>query len=225
VSETVIMWTAIDQIGRPSRRQIIREGGETVWAIIPSLWDQSTDALNRGSEAGSGGSSPLRERSPADLDLMEIRCLIRDTVRHELALRGRRVRHHAGGCPRPFDADDELRGLASLVLQRNPDEVWWWEYRFVSWARLLEGYLQAVERTARSVYLRNSPCPTCRTKQVTLEREGERVVVPAIVVDFRDGYIRAAVCQACGDTRWRGPDLERLAADLGVAPWGHADAS
>jgi hypothetical protein len=225
VSETVIFWAAVDQIGRPSRRQITLDGGDTVWAVIPSLWDQSTDALDRGCEAGSGGSAPLRERSPADLDLMEIRCLIRDTVRHELALRGRRVRHHTDECPRPFNADDELRGLASLVLQKNPDEIWWWEYRFASWARLLEAYLQAAERKQKPVYLRNSPCPTCRTRQVVVDREGERVVVPAIVVEFRDGYVRAAHCQACGDTRWRGPDLEKLAADLGVTPWGHADAS
>jgi len=158
------------------------------------------------------------------LDLMEIRCLIRDTVRHELALRGTRIRHHADARPAPFDPA-ELRSLASLVIQRDQLELWWWEYRFVSWARLLESYLQAVERQAKPVYLRNSPCPTCRTTQVTIEKDGERMVVPALLVDFRDGYIRAATCQACGDTRWRGPDLEKLAAELGVAPLGHADTA
>src|SRR4051812_25037628 len=54
-----------------TRAVATHRSASVVWATVPSLWDQSTAALF-GGEAGSGrGSKPLRERSVADLNLIE----------------------------------------------------------------------------------------------------------------------------------------------------------
>ncbi len=234
---TARVWRAVHLLTEPQRRQIgrHREAGDWIeelaavaygvcsvpayraatvtWATIPSLWDQATNALV-GGEQGGTGSKPKRERSPADLDLMEIRALIRDTTRHELRVRGLKTAKDADGFDVPFTAA-EIRRLASLVIEKDgADNLWWWEYRFAQWGRLLEAYLHAAEHQPKSVRLRNSACPLCRTSQVIVDVDGERQVLPAIVIDFRDGYVRAAVCEACGHTlAWRG-DLDALAKEL-----------
>lgn len=198
------------------RHQAQRAAAVVQYANVPSLWDQSSMALEGGEVQPGRGSKPLRERSPADLDLMEIRSIIRDTTRHELERLGVRTKRAKSGELPPFHPE-ELSRLANEAIRAEPEQLWWWQYRFAQWARLLETYLHAVEHQARPVRLRNSPCPTCGTRQVTIDQDGENVVVPALLVDFRDGYVRAAECSACGETWWRGPDLERLAVDLGVA--------
>lgn len=225
MSET--LWAAVDRLTKPSRVPLERvadpewlndlaapswgscnvgayRAATATWATVPSLWDQATAALTTGSEAGGTGSSPLRERSPLDVDLMEVRGIIRDTVRHELAERDRQ--------PIPADVPAQLRRLASIVLRDDPDNLWWWEYRFQQWGRLLETYLRAAEHTARPTRLRNTPCPLCRVKQIRVETEsGDKQLVPPIVVDFRDGYIRAARCEACSASWFRGDELHELA--------------
>lgn len=180
------------------------------WATIGSLWDQSTTALTTGSEQ-TGGGRPLRERSPADLDLMEIRSIIKHTTRLELAQRGVPAPKTSKGLPAEFQVR-ELRRLASLTTQ-DPDDVWWWEYRFAQWSRLLETYLHAVERQAKPVRLR-APCPLCKTRQMRVDVDGEAMVVAPLLIDFRDGWIRAATCQACGATWFRGDQLGELAGLL-----------
>lgn len=182
-------------------------------AVIPSLWDQATEALATRTDDGTG-SKPLRERSPADLDLMEIRSLIRDTTRGELEKRGTKTLMDKSGRQATFKAAVEIRGLASKVTADPDEDLSWWEYRFASWARLLSNYLRAAEHAPRSVRLRNAPCPVCRIKQVTIEQGGEMVVAPPILIDFRDGMVRAATCDACSASWFRGPDLERLALEL-----------
>lgn len=249
--ETSSVWAAVDKLTKPTRQKVQRAGdpdwhttftdptaklcvvahyraafeaATAGYAIIPSLWDQSTIALHGGEIQVGRGSKPLRERSIADLDLMEIRAIIRETVRHhreDWGELGARPDRWAEFTP------TEIRHFASTALTRaaNPERcgicrsthtIDFWRYRFESWARLLENYLRAAEHQARPVRLRNSTCPTCRTRQITIDLDGEAVVVPALVIDFRDGYVRAATCAACGDTWFRGDDLERLAADLGV---------
>jgi hypothetical protein len=194
------------------------------WATIPSLWEQSTIALHGGEVQASGhGSKPLRERSIADLDLMEIRSLIRDTTRRELEQRNVPVPATRDRRQADFDPG-EIRTLASKVIAEGnstiahatTDGLDWWRHRFEQWGRLLETYLRTAEHAARPVRLRNAPCPDCGTRQVRVDVDGEAVVVPAIVIDFRDGYIRAAECSACGAAWFRGPDLQALADALGV---------
>lgn len=180
------------------------------WASVASLWDQSTTALTTGSEQ-TGGGRPLRERSPADLDLMEIRSIIKHTTRLELVRRGVRPAKDGRGLPVDFYIG-ELRRLASLATQ-DPDDVWWWEYRFAQWSRLLETYLHAVERQAKPVRLR-AACPLCKTREMRVDVDGEAMVVAPLLIDFRNGRIRAATCQACSGTWFAGDQLEELAGLL-----------
>lgn len=232
------LWAAVDRLTRPSLVPVERaadadwlaELGEETWgacsvpaylaatvrrAKVPSLWEQSTYALTTGSESAEGGASPLRERSPADLDLMEIRSIIRGTTRHELEQRGVRTVRGSDGTPTEFDPE-EVRELARLVA--NSGDLWWWEYRFASWGRLLEGYLHAAEHKAKPVRIRNTPCPLCRTEFVRIETDdGEAQIVRPLIVDFRGGYVRAARCEACSATWFRGAELHQLADLIGVS--------
>jgi len=142
---------------------------------------------------------------------MEIRGLIRDTCRHEMARHGGKAKVGPGGTVAPFD-QRELRALASAVIRDCPDDLWWWSYRMASWARLLDTYLRASLHQPKPTRLRNTPCPLCRTRQITIEQDnGDRVVVAPLVVDYRDGYIRAARCEACAATWFRGDQLRELA--------------
>lgn len=230
MTTTAEIWAAVNRLTLPQQVQISREVatlfelddvpsqyGEcnvasyraaTVKAgRVPSLWQQATNALT-GGEVGGTGSKPLRERSPADLDLMEIRAIIRDTTRHELhTLRGSAARGE-------FDPG-EIRALARVVIDADED-LWWWGYRFEQWCRLLETYLHLSEHRAKPVRLRNTACPRCQISQVvTAEEDDEPRVVPALIVDFSpDGYVRAAECLHCGAAWFRGEQLEQLAREV-----------
>jgi hypothetical protein len=227
------LWVAVDKITKPRKVPVERAadaeftsdlGGfcsvakyraaSSRYATIPSLWQQAEQALSTGMERADGdGSSPLRERAPADLDLMEVMSIIRETTRHELVARGVRRPPSRDGVPAQFTVG-EVRRLAVLVLE-SPDEVWWWEYRFGSWARLLESYLDAADRRPRPVRLRNAACPLCKTRSVVVEVDGERQMVAPLVVEFRDGLVRAARCEACGGSWFRGVELVELAGLVG----------
>ena len=233
---TTALWQAADRLTKPTRVHMARvadpdvlteiktgfgwacnvadyRAATTQWATVPSLWDQAVAALyDGGGEVGGSGSKPLRERSPADCDLMEIMALIRGTTRHELGQWApeRRV---------PRVVPSQIRRLASVVVARDSEHLWWWTYRIEQWARLLETYLHAVEHAPKPTRLRGTPCPLCKTRYVTLEAEnGERVQARPIVVDYRDGYVRAARCEACTATWFRGAELEALARLVGARP-------
>lgn len=215
----------------PGRAKVLasHRSASAVWATVPSLWDQSTIALY-GAEAAAGrGSKPLRERSVADLNLMEIRAQtiegIRD-VQQKLA--------DAGKCEEPSAGEfqpREVRHVASLVQRHQDGYADEFAFRLTSWARALETYLNAGEHESRPVRLRGCPCPTCGTRQVLIDRDGnitawtdaedhhggDRTVASALVIRFgQDGQVRAAECEACGDGWFRGEDLERLAQSLGI---------
>lgn len=219
-ADTTALWQAVHAITESTRRKIDRDEVaavefaldlDTPWArvasatgVIPSLWEQAVDAIV-GCEAGdrSGGSTPLRERSVGDLALLETLAAIRETVHDEL-----RRTHHV----RPDSVGDTpacIRRHTSLTVAKQPARIATWTRRWQSWERVLRTHLNAVEGP-RPVHLRNTPCPTCGASQVTVELFGELRVVPAILIDFAGGLVRAAVCQACGDTWWRG-HLARLA--------------
>lgn len=235
------LWAAVDAITQPTTQRLDRdttfeddhpwlhgntchigqyratleriEAATLAYGHIPALWDQANWAVF-GSEAGdgSGGRSPLRERTPADLDLMETLLTIRESMCWQLPGRGI--------TPKP-GMKAQMRQLASHIATHEPQHVEWWTFRFEQWGRLLRTHLNAIDNGPRDRYLRNSACPLCRTRQVTIERDGERRVVPALVVDFVDGWIRAAQCQACGHAWFRGDDLGQLAEALDN---GHAEA-
>jgi hypothetical protein len=237
--ETLALWTAVGRLTESTRQKMPRDeqgtwldeladqrdgvcsipayrSAKSGWATIPSLWDQSTIALNGGETQIGQGSKPLRERSVADLHLLELRADIRETVRDALETLAADFTT-AAARNRPFTIT-ELRTLASTVAAKQPDRLAWWTYLVTSWCNRLTAYLNTAEHEARPIYLRNSRCPLCRVGQVILDKDadGERKIVPAIVIDFRDGHVRAATCQACTATWFRGGDLEKLADDLGV---------
>lgn len=154
---------------------------------------------------GTGGGS-ASERSPIDLNLMEAKAIIAETTTAELVKRGQALRPTIPG---------RLRQLAAHVVGYEPDELWWWDYRFASWARMLGNYLQAYEREARPVRLRNSPCPGCGAAQILVEESDGVMVAPPIEIKFHDGLVHYAECGACGQAWGRGTQLEYLAAQLG----------
>jgi uncharacterized protein with PIN domain len=104
-----------------------------------------------------------------------------------------------------------MRQLAAHVTTHEPQHVEWWAYRFGQWARMLAVYLRAIDTGPRPVRLRNLPCPECTATQVLVDTEQGEVVAPPIMVDFVNGWIRAAQCTACGHAWWRGQDLWDLA--------------
>jgi len=199
------IWVGVDALTMPSKRSVIDKEGAT-WHEVPSLWDQSTDALYGGAIGDSVRMGSSSERSPLDVTLMEMRSTIAETTRREAQLRHIEINAE-------FDPK-LMRTVAAYVIGHEPDQCWWYEYRFSSWARALGAYLHAYEHTPKDVRLRNAPCPDCGTRQV-IKDEGEGpVYVGAILIDFHDGNVRAAQCCHCGKIWWRGPDLEQLAALL-----------
>lgn len=227
------IWAAVDRITKPEHAPIPR-ADETLeawlrgplcdiaahhralvnYGIIPSLWDQASNALIGAEHDNTGPGGDPAERNPCDIDLMEIRGIIRDTTTHELA---RLFRIPPSRVRPPGNTPAQLRRLASTAITQEPDQLWWWEYRFASWGRLLATYLGAVDRVNRARWLRNSPCPKCGATGVLVESDHDtdrKVWVPALVVDFRDGYVRATTCQACAHTWFRGEQLHELAKAL-----------
>lgn len=230
--DMLALWEAVDSITKPTQQRVDREPDEADWlrdladdptltvcdvatyraatvsfGEVPSLWRQAETALQTGMEAGEGGNrTPLRERSPADLDLMETMLTIRESMAWQLPGRGIVPR---GGVP------TQMRQLAAHVATNEPQHVAWWTYRFAQWSRMLARYLRAVETGPKPVRLRNAPCPECGTRQITLPTDDGPKVVPPILIDFTEaGWIRAATCSACMATWWRGEDLHRLADRL-----------
>lgn len=225
------LWDAVHAITEPTRAKIKRgsdadfldelasDGGQggfcrvedyhaavLAYGRVPALWSQANWAVF-GSEAGdgSGGKTSARERTPADLDLMETLLTIRESLGWQLPGRGIRWR-------KPGNIPDMMRQLAGHIVSLEPQHVEWWAFRFEQWARILRTQLNALDSGPKPRYLRNTACPLCRTRQVTLEQDGDTRVVPALVVNFaRDNLVRAAECQACGFVWWRGVELEDLA--------------
>lgn len=192
------------------RRSVLTVAAQTRrHAETPSLWDRASDALGVGLEGGA--RSTLAGRSPVDIDLMEIRGIIRETVIHDLVERRVRIK-------KTDTVPQLLRRLAAYIKGREPDQLWWYEYRFAQWARLLETYLRAVLEQPKSIRLLNTACTECGTRQVRVEAEDGHQLVPALVAEFRDGVFRAIVCGACAATTWRGDDLETLAAKIASQP-------
>jgi len=200
------LWQSVDHLTLPTKRLITRDSGTHTYALVLSLWDQAEQTLFTDAQGGRAGGS-LAERNVMDLNLMQVRSIIADTTLREVHRRHLQVRPTVPG---------QLRQLAAHVVGNEPDELWWWEYRFASWARQLAHYLGAGERQASPIRLRNSSCPECQATTVLVEADDGPVVAPPLVIDFRDGYVRAAECTACGQTWFRGEELHALAAQIGA---------
>lgn len=222
------LWAAVDGLTKPTRRKTERDFDAAEWldeladvgqgsfcrisdyraavlayGEIPALWDQAEWSLTPAMETrfdGDGGAGCTRERSPADLNLMETMLQVREGIAAEFKARGLAPRDGVKA---------QIRQLASHLAKDSAETVGWWTYRLNQWARVLEQQLDMLEHEARPVHLRNTTCPQCGTRQVVLrdDKTGERKIWPAIKIDFVDGTIRAAYCLHCGSAWFRGSDL------------------
>jgi hypothetical protein len=200
------VWEAVDALTKPSTRPVLRDDDTKVWAIVPSLWQQVTLALVLDRQQGSTyGGSLASERSPLDLDLLALRELITRTTTRGLVERRQRLR---------VSTPARLRQLAAYVITNEPDDLWWWAYRFRSWVAHLSVALAVGDHRPNSVRLRNAPCPSCGARSVTVPGDDGPKVAPPLVIDFRGDVVRAAECAACGRLWWRGSDLSALAEQL-----------
>jgi transcription elongation factor Elf1 len=105
-----------------------------------------------------------------------------------------------------------MRQLAAWVVTNRPEHVDWWTFRFEGWRRQLDHYLQAVLTQPKERRIRLT-CPECGAKTVKITApDGTKVNVPALVVDFNDGVMRAVECSNCAVTlAFRGEEMWTLA--------------
>ncbi len=188
---------------------------------VPCLLDLAeagAAALGDSNDSG-GGSSPARERSITDLDILEILHQLREAVDAELA----RTRGTAGR-DKLTHYRDRVRAVTSDVARSNdPDKVTFWTRRIAQWTRILEDHLQTVDSGPKPIRLRGTTCPRCGARQATIVQNGERMVVPALVIDFNTNtfppMVRAASClnPECGAAWMRGEAMEELAGIVNPA--------
>lgn len=204
--DTTPLWVAVHTLGSAGHATIEFDG-YTAHPLTPSLWDQSTAALYGQGEIQSGSGATLaRERSAADLDLIELRAQIVESVRAELTLQGEPVRTDGKGRPAEFEALVELRRLAWLVIKNTPHNIGWWAHRLASFGRALESHMHLGKREPRPVRLRNTMCPSCGNDWVVREANVQGLVdqraelarQPAIAILFEDEAVAGAHCEACG---------------------------
>lgn len=176
-------------------------------ATVPSLWDQAVDALTASSSDKAEGSSGSVHRTPLDVTLMEQMADMREAMAVNLGQRKLKPRDTVPA---------QMRQLAAHVAGHEPQHIAWWTFRFEQWARVLAVYLQAVQQQPKPRRIRGVACPECQVRSVVVEdATGQPVRVPPIVIDFHEGYIRAAECTGCGATlAWRGEQMWELADRL-----------
>lgn len=227
------LYRALDAITKPTTRQVARDA-DAAWlqqladdpevrfcdvqayraatalnGTVPSLWVQAQMTLTT-SETSEGAASLKATRSPADLALMETMLSFQEQIGYEW----NRGLHQACGLPWRATFPERLRALMTHIAGHHPADVDLWAYKVAQWARLLENYLRAGELQPKPVRIRGFACPECNVKQARVKSPdgSEWQLVPPIMIDFRDKYVRAAQCSECGATWFRGEQLEALAA-------------
>lgn len=230
------LWKAVDELTNARQVRLLRDSGASDWTQVPSLWAQLVAAVGTGGEQGGSGRSS-RYRTPANLDCLELARTIRDVVVD--ALEGHAERPVTTRLPAPevmvaikaqraaersYDVNrltplptavilvpDSLRHLASVVAAASDvDLTGWWTYRVYSWGRQITTTLGLTEQS-QPRRIRDTACPVCAATHVTLEGDDGPERVPALLIDFQDGYVRAAECTACASTWFRGDALLDLA--------------
>lgn len=207
--EATFLWAAVDELTKPRHVKLVRDDDTTDWTTLPSLWWQLEDALRTGLENGSH-SSGSKYRIPLNIDALQLAGDIEDITMD--ALTGHDVKPR-GALP------ESLRALASAVIAAVDDDLTgWWVYRIRSWARQIDHVLRLTEQP-QPRRIRDTRCPTCQATHVTLIAGVDGTErVPALLIDFADGMIRAASCSACGSTWFRGDALLALTDQLGEQP-------
>lgn len=167
-------------------------------AVVPSLWDQSTTAVGgKGDSDGARGSSPARERSIADWDLMEHRQVIKESTRLFTVEYGDPKKP----LTEPFMARTEIRHLASLMLSKeHPDKLPFLIYRVQTWARVMARLLNQLD--APKPFRPRKPCAACGVGVRCVpnpEQPGETIMQWPVIVSLRGGE-----CEQCGAWWWPG---------------------
>lgn len=202
------LWAAVDGLVNPRPVRLFRDAGTADWTSVPALWRQLVESVGTGSRRG--GRSTSRAWSPVDLECMELAATIRETVVD--ALTGHDERPvTVGQKPARVLLPESLRHLASVVTATQDDDLaGWWVYRVRSWTRQISHVLQ-LEIDPQPRRIRDTSCPECQASHVTLPGQDGPERVPALLIDFTDGYVRAASCTACGAAWFRGQSLVDLA--------------
>jgi hypothetical protein len=197
----VTLWAAVDGLVKPRSVKLFRDDGAADWTVVPSLWAQLEDALSTGMEGGNG-TGASKYRTPVSLDVLELTMTIREVVIDALA---------GHDCKPLATFPGSVRRLASLVVATTDEDLaGWWRYRIQSWCRQIDHVLRlTMESQPRRI--RDARCPTCAATHVTIDVDGEKQRVPALLIDFADGLVRCAFCSCCGATYWRGEQLLELA--------------
>jgi hypothetical protein len=195
---TEALWRGVDELTKPRHVKLLRDHGTVDWPIS-SLWQLLEESV-MSSAALDGGGKASRYRAPVDLECLELRSDIRETVVDALAGHNHRPR---------ATVPESIRALASLVVATVDDDlVGWWAYRFGSWCRLIRNAL-ALDTRPRGI--RGMACPECGNMHVIADSaEGPRREA-ALIIDFVDGRIRAVSCQHCDAAWFRGDALWALA--------------
>jgi len=196
------LWTQTDMLTKPRRVKLLRDTGTADWTTVPSLWCQLEDALSCGMEGSKAATRGSVHRVPLNIDAYELATDIRDITWDALA--GHDVKPRA-------TVPASVRALASAVVAAVDDDLTgWWAYRIGSWCRQITNVLRLNDEP-QPRGIRGAACPTCQATHVTALRDGERVREPALRIDFTDGMVRAAYCQACLSAWFRGDALVDLA--------------
>lgn len=239
--EAALLWAAVDELTKPRHVKLLRDDGTADWTTVPSLWWQ-LDEATASSSALDGGGRGSKYRTPIDLDAFEVACTVRDVIVDALAGHDQKPRT-TGATPQRRAAataqraaertyaiphtdltpvppllvvlvPDSLRALVSVVTALADDDLTaWWTYRVKAWCRQIQNALHLVEQP-QPRRIRDTSCPTCQATHVTLDGHDGTERVPALLIDFTDGLIRAASCSACGSTWFRGDALLALADEL-----------
>lgn len=207
--ETAYLWAAVDQLTKPRHVKLLRDDDTTDWTTLPSLWWQLEDALRTGLE-NSTHSSGSKYRTPLNIDALQLASDIRDTTTDALDGHGQKPR---------ATFPESVRALASVVVAAmDGDLTGWWVYRVRSWSRQIDHVLRLTEQP-QPRRIRDTRCPTCQATHVTIIAGVDGTErVPALLIDFADGMIRAASCSACGSTWFRGDALLALTDQLNEQP-------
>lgn len=200
---TAALNKAVDRLVKPRRTRLLRDGGTTIWATIPSLIAQLDAEIGTGTARREGGGS--RYRTPLDLDVMELRHTIRETINDALIAHGQKLRP---------DTAASIRLLAVTVTAVADDDLTeWWTDELEKFARQITNTLHLNDEP-QPRGIRGASCPACGADHVTRTEAGETVHDPALTITFTGHLVRAAECHACLTTFWRGEGLLALADAL-----------
>lgn len=200
---TADIWAAVDRLTQPQRQRLERDTGGVEWVRLPSLLDQLAEAVK--SLTSSAGPGKQQSRPPLNVDCMSLLLEITEAA-------GEFLREHR--IKRKFELGDDLRQVASkLTVIGDDDQSDWWVDECRHWAARIR--LMISNNPDRPWNLHGLPCPDCGAKTVPdVTADGSAVRVPAVVVEWARGYVRAVTCRSCDAVWLRGAELEDLAEKI-----------